>query len=58
MIVTVPLLLEVATTVGPQLPGYKSTLCIGGEDDIANNVHGLENLLKGRFKRAHILQSS
>nr|CAI5846908.1 unnamed protein product [Callosobruchus analis] len=46
MIVTVPLLLEVATTVGPQLPGYKSTLCIGGEDDIANNVHGLENLLK------------
>nr|CAH7746282.1 unnamed protein product [Callosobruchus chinensis] len=46
MIVTVPLLLEVATTVGPQLPGYKSTLCIGGEDDLANNVHGLESLLK------------
>lgn len=45
MIITVPLLLEVATTIGPHLHGYKSTICIGGEDDLANNIHGLESLL-------------
>lgn len=45
MIVTVPLLLEVATTIGPLLPKYNSTICIGGEDDPANKVHGLQSLL-------------
>ncbi|KAJ8986094.1 hypothetical protein NQ317_003389 [Molorchus minor] len=45
MIITVPLLLEVATTIGPSLPGYRSTICVGGEDDLANNVHGLQSLL-------------
>lgn len=47
MIVTVPQLLEVALTVGTQIPGYKTTVCIGGEDDLAKNVQGLESLLKG-----------
>ncbi|KAJ8940228.1 hypothetical protein NQ314_010791 [Rhamnusium bicolor] len=45
VIITVPLLLEVATTIGPTLQGYRSTICIGGEDDISKNVHGLESLL-------------
>lgn len=44
-IVTIPMLLEVATTIGPQLPGYRTTICIGGEDDVSNNVNGLESLL-------------
>lgn len=45
MIVTIPQLMEVANTVAPQLPGYRSTICVGGEDDISNNVHGLQSLL-------------
>lgn len=45
MIVTVPLLLDVARTVGTQLHKYKGTLCVGEEDDISKNVHGLESLL-------------
>lgn len=45
MIVTIPQLIEVANTVGPQLPGYRSTICIGGEDDLSHNVHGLQSLL-------------
>ncbi|KAJ8947197.1 hypothetical protein NQ318_015545 [Aromia moschata] len=45
MIVTVPLLLEVATTIGPTLPGYRSTICVGGEDDVSKNIHGLQSLL-------------
>nr|XP_023014135.1 4-coumarate--CoA ligase-like [Leptinotarsa decemlineata] len=45
MIVTVPILLEVATTIAPELDGYKSTICIGGEDDISKNIHGLQSLL-------------
>lgn len=49
MIVTVSLLLEVALTVAKQIPGYRSTICIGGEDDLANNVHGLESLLRGNL---------
>lgn len=31
--------------VAPQLSGYRSTICIGGEDDEENNVHGLQSLL-------------
>lgn len=49
MIVTVSLLLEVALTVANQIPGYRSTICIGGEDDVSNNVHGLETLLRGNI---------
>ncbi|XP_060530546.1 uncharacterized protein LOC132704528 [Cylas formicarius] len=45
MIITIPLLLEVATTIAPSLPGYKSTICIGGDDDASKNVHGLMSLL-------------
>ncbi|XP_057658384.1 plipastatin synthase subunit A [Diorhabda carinulata] len=46
MIITVPLLLEVATTIAPSLPGYRTTICIGGEDDVSKNIHGLESLLR------------
>ena len=46
MIVTIPLLLEVATTLGGQLSGYRTTVCIGGEDSIEQNVHGLQSLLQ------------
>ncbi|RZB41320.1 uncharacterized protein BDFB_006543 [Asbolus verrucosus] len=45
MIVTIPLLLEVATTIAPQLRDYRTTICIGGDDDPLNNVHGLQSLL-------------
>lgn len=45
MIVTVPQLLDIALTVGPQLPGYRTTVCVGGEDDAAKNIHGLQSLL-------------
>lgn len=37
--------MEVATTIGPQLPEYRTTICVGGEDDLKNNVHGLQSLL-------------
>lgn len=37
--------MEVATTIGPQLPDYRTTICVGGEDDSTNNVHGLQSLL-------------
>lgn len=47
MIITVPLLLEVAITISSNLYGYRSTICIGGEDDLSKNVHGLESLLTG-----------
>lgn len=46
-IVTIPMLLEVATTIGPQLPNYRTTVCVGGEDDLKNNVHSLQSLLMG-----------
>jgi 4-coumarate--CoA ligase len=45
MIVTVPILLEVATTIAPQLQDYRTTVCIGGEDDPSKNVHSLQSLL-------------
>ncbi|CAG9819532.1 unnamed protein product [Phaedon cochleariae] len=45
MIITVPILLEVATTIAPELQNYRSTICIGGDDDISKNVHGLQSLL-------------
>ncbi|XP_044255600.1 probable 4-coumarate--CoA ligase 1 [Tribolium madens] len=45
MIVTVPLLLEVALTIAPQLQEYRTTICIGGEDDLAKNVNSLQSLL-------------
>lgn len=48
MIVTFPQLLEVALTVAKELPGYRTTLCIGGEDDLEKNVHGLESLLRSK----------
>ncbi|CAH1370226.1 unnamed protein product [Tenebrio molitor] len=47
MIVTVPILLEVATTIAPQLQDYRTTVCIGGEDDPSKNVHSLQSLLAG-----------
>lgn len=50
MIATIPLLLEIATTIGPTLPGYKSTICIGGDDDPSKNVHGLMNLLSEGYE--------
>lgn len=50
MIVTIPLLLEVATTIGPTLQGYKSTICIGGDDDPSKNVHGLMSLLSEGYE--------
>lgn len=45
MIITVPQLLNIALQVGPQLEGYKTTICIGGEDDEEKNVQGLQSLL-------------
>lgn len=45
MIITIPQLLEVATTVGKDLSGYKTTICVGGEDDLGNNIHGFQSLL-------------
>lgn len=45
--VTIPQLLEVATTVGPTLSDYKGTICVGGEHDPDNNVLGLQPLLMG-----------
>ncbi|GJQ65039.1 hypothetical protein Trydic_g7193 [Trypoxylus dichotomus] len=45
LIMTIPLLLEVAVTLGKSLPNYRTTVCIGGEDDISNNVHGFQSLL-------------
>lgn len=45
MIITIQLLLEVAVTLGKTLPGYRTTICVGGEDDIGMNVHGFQSLL-------------
>nr|XP_015834352.1 PREDICTED: 4-coumarate--CoA ligase 2-like [Tribolium castaneum]XP_015834353.1 PREDICTED: 4-coumarate--CoA ligase 2-like [Tribolium castaneum] len=45
MIVTVPQLLEVALTIAPQLQEYRTTICIGGEDDPSKNVNGLQSML-------------
>ncbi|XP_050304061.1 uncharacterized protein LOC126741607 [Anthonomus grandis grandis] len=50
MIVTIPLLLEIATTIGPALQGYRSTICIGGDDDPSKNVHGLMSLLSEGYE--------
>lgn len=50
MIITVPQLLEVALQVAPQLEGYRTTICIGGEDDEDVNVHGLQSLLMGGYE--------
>ncbi|XP_018572545.1 probable 4-coumarate--CoA ligase 3 isoform X2 [Anoplophora glabripennis] len=47
LIITVPILLEVANTISSNLQGYRSTICIGGEDDLSKNVHGLQSLLTG-----------
>lgn len=44
-IITIPLFLEVVLTIAPELPGYKTTICAGGEDDLIKNVHGLQSLL-------------
>lgn len=45
MIVTIPALLEVTTQIAPKLTDYKTTICIGGDDDPAKNIKGLEKLL-------------
>lgn len=45
IIVTVPQLLDTALIVAPQLEGYKTTICIGGDDDEEKNVQGLKSLL-------------
>ncbi|XP_022913292.2 uncharacterized protein [Onthophagus taurus] len=50
MIMTIPLFLEVATTIGKHLLGYKSTICIGGEDDASQNVHGFQDLLMADYQ--------
>ncbi|KAK9722862.1 AMP-binding enzyme [Popillia japonica] len=50
MIMTIPLLLEVAVTLGKYLPGYKTTVCIGGDDDITNNVNGFQSLLMADYQ--------
>lgn len=45
LIVTVPQLLDVALTVGEKLIGYKGVICVGGNNDVAKRVFGLESLL-------------
>lgn len=50
MIITIEMLLDVANTVGPQLPGYRTTICVGGEDDPSKNIHGLQSLLMGGYE--------
>ncbi|CAG9856693.1 unnamed protein product [Phyllotreta striolata] len=50
MIITVPILLEIATTIAPRLSGYRTTVCIGGEDDIEKNIHGLKSLLTAGYE--------
>lgn len=35
-----------AKAVGPQLKGYKGTVCIGGEDDPSQKIYGLESMLR------------
>lgn len=54
MIVTVPILLDVALTVANQINGYRTTVCIGGDDDISKNVQGLESLLRGKISKIQI----
>lgn len=59
MIITVELLMDVAQTVAAHLPDYKSTICIGGEDDLSKNVHGLQSLLTGKvynFKQCRLCE--
>lgn len=50
MIVTIPLLLEVAQIVAPQLPGYRTTICVGGDTDEAKNVQGMQELLMADYE--------
>lgn len=45
MIVTVPQLLDIALEVAPQLNDYRTTICIGGDDDEERNINGLQSLL-------------
>ncbi|KAF5302842.1 hypothetical protein FQA39_LY02022 [Lamprigera yunnana] len=44
-IVTISLFLETVLKLASQLPGYKTTICVGGEDDTIKNVHSLQNLI-------------
>ncbi|KAK4887003.1 hypothetical protein RN001_003274 [Aquatica leii] len=44
-IVTISLFLEVILRVASQLPGYKTTICVGGEIDEIKNVRSLQNLI-------------
>lgn len=49
MIITVPVLKEITQIVAPQLKGYKTTICVGGEDEKDKNIHGLQSLLMGDY---------
>ncbi|KAF5286034.1 hypothetical protein FQR65_LT12969 [Abscondita terminalis] len=44
-IVTISLFLDTILKVASQLPNYKTTICVGGEDDAIKNVHSLQNLI-------------
>lgn len=50
MIITIQLLLEIAVTLGKSLPGYRTSICIGGDDDELNNVHGFQSLLMADYQ--------
>lgn len=44
-----PQLLEIATTIAPDLQDYRTTICIGGDDDPKSNVQGLQSLLTEEY---------
>ncbi|KAK5643660.1 hypothetical protein RI129_007505 [Pyrocoelia pectoralis] len=44
-VVTISLFLDVVLKVSAGLPGYKTTICVGGADDAVKNVRSLQNLI-------------
>lgn len=46
--ITIPLLLPIGTQIGATLPGYKTTICIGGETDKSQNVLGFKELVQSQ----------
>lgn len=42
--------MEATQTVASQMKGYKTTICIGGEDEKSKNIHGLQSLLMGDYE--------
>ncbi|KAJ6633142.1 4-coumarate--CoA ligase 1 [Pseudolycoriella hygida] len=46
IMVTIPSLLPVSNFLKAKMEGYRGTICIGGKDDLDNNVFNFESLIK------------